>query len=98
MSVTCLLSMMTEMKGNEMQKMKETVLEYVIDEYIEEDGDEIGTDSPLISSGIVDSFSMVSLKRFLETKYRIALSDEEATPEAFDTVDSICKLVQKHLG
>jgi len=90
--------MMTEMKGNEMQKMKETVLEYVIDEYIEEDGDEIGTDSPLISSGIVDSFSMVSLKRFLETKYHIALSDEEATPEAFDTVDSICKLVQKHLG
>ncbi len=82
-----------------MDKMKEVVLEYVIDEYIDEDDDEeVGVDSPLISSGIVDSFSMVSLKRFLENKYKVRLSDEEATPEAFDTVTSICSLVQKHLG
>lgn len=89
---------MTEMKGNEMEKMKDVVLEYVIAEYIDDDEDEIGTDSPLISSGIVDSFSMVSLKRFLETNYSISLPDDEATPEAFDTVDSICELVKKHLG
>lgn len=81
-----------------MDEMKDVVLEYVIDEYIDEDEDEIGTDSPLISSGIVDSFSMVSLKRFLETQYSITLPDDEATPEAFDTVDSICELVKKHLG
>jgi acyl carrier protein len=41
---------------------------------------------------------MVSLKRFLENRYKISLPDDEATPEAFDTVNSICKLVQKHLG
>jgi len=82
-----------------MDEMKEIVLEYIVDEYLDEDeGDEVSYDSPLISSGIVDSFSMVSLKRFLESKYRITLPDEEATPEAFDTVNSICRLVQKHLG
>jgi len=82
-----------------MDDMKEKVLEYIIDEYLDEDDeDDVSYDSPLISSGIVDSFSMVSLKRFLENKYSIKLSDEEATPEAFDTVDSICRLVSKHLG
>jgi acyl carrier protein len=82
-----------------MDEMKETVLEYVIDEYVDEDDDEEVTyDTPLISSGIVDSFSMVSLKVFLEKKYGIKLPDDEATPEAFDTVNSICLLVQKHLG
>jgi len=82
-----------------MDEMKEVVLEYITDEYLDEDDeDEVSYDSPLISSGIVDSFSMVSLKRFLETKYSIKLSDEEATPEAFDTVNSICILVGKHLG
>jgi acyl carrier protein len=86
-------------KGADMGEMKEIVLEYIIDEYLDEDDeDEVSYDSPLISSGIVDSFSMVSLKRFLENKYKITLPDEEATPEAFDTVNSICKLVQKHLG
>jgi len=82
-----------------MAEMKDTVLEYVINEYIDEDdGVEVTYDTPLISSGIVDSFSMVSLKVFLEKKYSIKLPDEEATPEAFDTVNSIVKLVQKHQG
>ena len=82
-----------------MEEMKEAILEYIIEEYLDEDDDdEVGFDSPLISSGIVDSFSMVSLKVFLEKKFQIKLSDDEATPEAFDTVDKICVLVNKHLG
>ena len=82
-----------------MSEMHEAVLEYVIDEYVDEDDDlEVGIDTPLISSGIVDSFSMVSLKVFLEKKYKISLPDSEATPEAFDTVKSICELVKKHTG
>ena len=82
-----------------MEEMKEAILEYIVDEYLDEDDDdEVGFDSPLISSGIVDSFSMVSLKVFLEKRFQIKLPDDEATPEAFDTVDSICVLVNKHLG
>jgi len=80
-------------------EMKDMVLEYVIDEYVDEDDDvDVTFDTPLISSGIVDSFSMVSLKVFLEKKFKISLPDSEATPEAFDTVDSICTLVRKHQG
>ncbi len=82
-----------------MAEMKDVVLEYVIDEYVDEDDDlEVGVDSPLISSGIVDSFSMVSLKIFLEKKYDIKLPDDEATPDAFDTVTKIVELVKKHQG
>jgi len=81
-----------------MADMKDVVLEYIIDEYVDEDDDiEMTYDTPLISSGIVDSFSMVSLKIFLEKKYSIRLPDEEATPEAFDTVNSIVELVKNHL-
>ncbi len=82
-----------------MAEMKDVVLEYIIDEYVDEDDDlEVGVDSPLISSGIVDSFSMVSLKVFLERKYDIKLPNEEATPEAFDTVTKIVELVKKYQG
>ncbi len=84
---------------SELNEMQEAILEYVIDEYVDEDDDdEVTIDTPLISSGIVDSFSMVSLKVFLEKKYQIKLPDDEATPEAFDTVNSIIVLVKKHLG
>jgi len=78
-------------------EITENVLEYVVDEYVEEDDDlEIDADTPLITSGIVDSFSMVSLKAFLEKTYSITLPDAEATPEAFNTVASIVALVKKH--
>lgn len=76
--------------------LEEIVTEYVSDEYLEEDDDEIDLDSPLISAGIVDSFSMVSLKAFLENKYAIKIPDEKATPEAFDTVRKICALVREY--
>jgi len=78
--------------------VKDVILEYIKNEYIDEDEvDEITLDehTPLISSGIVDSFSMVSLKRFLEKKYAISIADEDATPQAFDTVASIIDLVSK---
>ena len=82
-----------------MDEMHKVVLDYVIDEYLEEDEDEeIGVDSPLISAGIVDSFSMVSLKLFLEQKYDVKIPDEKASPEAFDTVRSICDVVTSIKG
>jgi acyl carrier protein len=78
-----------------MDDLKDVVLEYVKEEYLEDDDDDISYDSPLISGGIVDSFSMVSLKRFLENKYNISIPDDDATPEAFDSVDKIAELVKK---
>ncbi len=80
-----------------MEDMKELVLEYVINEYQEDEDDEITFDTPLISGGFVDSFSMVSLKVFLEKKFKIQIPDDKATPEAFDSVNKIVILVEKYL-
>jgi acyl carrier protein len=79
-----------------MDEMQLVVLEYVKEEYVDDEDEEVTPETPLISSGLVDSFSMVSLKTFVEKKYGIKLPDEEATPEAFDTVNSIVELVRKH--
>ena len=82
------------------EEMKDIVLEYVKNEYLEEDDEEteVGYDTPLISGGIVDSFSMVSLKVFLEKKYKIQIPDAKATPEVFDSVNKICALVREFAG
>ena len=81
-----------------MDDMTQAILEYVRREYLDDDeADEVvlAPDTRLISGGIVDSFSMVSLKRFLEKTYAIAIPDADATPEAFDTVDGIAALVRR---
>ena len=80
----------------EMDDLRRVVREYVVKEYVEEGVDiDITDTTPLISGGIVDSFSMVSLKRFLEKKYAIKIPDAQATPDAFDSVTRIADLVAR---
>jgi acyl carrier protein len=79
-----------------MESVKDLVLNYVKNEYIEEGDDRvIEYDTPLITGGIVDSFSMVSLLVFLETKFNIKIPDSKATPEAFDSVNNIVALLKE---
>lgn len=79
-----------------MDEVTQVVRDYIIREYLEEgDEREITETTPLISGGIVDSFSMVSLRRFLEKRYSIRIPDADATPDAFDTVQRIVALVQR---
>jgi acyl carrier protein len=79
------------------EEIKDLVLQYVIKEYIEDEDAEITFDTPLISSGYVDSFSMVSLLVFLENKFKIRIPSSKATPEAFDSVNNIVALVNQYL-
>jgi acyl carrier protein len=79
-----------------MDEISKVVCDYIIKEYVQEgDEQEITETTPLISSGLVDSFSMVSLLRFLEKKYEIHIPDAAATPQAFDTVERIVGLVRR---
>lgn len=78
------------------EDIKKLIIDYVTREYLEEDAeDEINESTPLISSGIVDSFSMVSLKTFLEKKFNIKIPDEKATTDAFDSVNNIIELLKE---
>ena len=78
------------------EDLKKTIIDYVKHEYLEdEDEEEIDENTPLISSGIVDSFSMVSLKTFLEKKFEIKIPDEKATTDAFDSVKNIIELLKE---
>ena len=79
------------------EEIRKVVLDFVIKEYCEDD-EGLTYDSPLITGGVVDSFTMVTLKRFLEIKYKIAIPDSRATPKAFDTVNSIADLVLEFIS
>jgi acyl carrier protein len=77
-----------------MDTLKDAIRAFIVREYVEDDDRKITDSTPLISGGIVDSFSMVSLKRFLERSNGITIPDAVATIEAFDSVDRIAALVR----
>ena len=79
-------------------EMKDLVRNYILKEYLEDEDIEINFDTPLISSGYIDSFSMVSLLIFLEKKFKIKIPPSKATPDAFDSVNKIVDLVNQYVG
>jgi acyl carrier protein len=85
------------MENIKQEEIKEIVLNYVKKEYVDDDDLVITYDTPLISGGIVDSFSMVSLLIFIERKFNIKIPPAKATPEAFDNVNNIFALINQHL-
>ncbi|MFH2054350.1 MAG: acyl carrier protein [bacterium] len=82
------------------KQAEQAIIDFVKREFLEEDDEDLEVDgsTPLISSGIVDSFSMVSLKTFVEKKFGVQIPDAKATPEAFDTVDKIIGLLDEMKG
>ena len=72
------------------------ILDYITREYADAlQGALIDANTPLISSGLIDSLSMVSLKVFLDNSYRVHISDAEASAEAFDSVSALVALLRR---
>jgi acyl carrier protein len=53
-------------------------------------------DDPLISSGLIDSLSILKLISRLETKLGIRISTDNLQPDDFESVDYIVDTVLRH--
>ena len=56
---------------------------------------QIAPGEPLISSGLIDSFSLVDLALFIEDSFGVRIDDAELTADVFDTLDQLVKLIQE---
>jgi acyl carrier protein len=58
-----------------------------------------GHDTPLLGAiPEFDSMAVVAVVTALEERLGIAFDDEEITAEAFETVGSLCALVERKMG
>ncbi len=48
----------------------------------------------LISSGLIDSFSLVDLALLVEEKFGVRIDDSELNAETFDTLEQLAALIQ----
>ena len=78
--------------------MKDEIIEYIVDEYVEEEDVEIDENTSLIKDGIIDSFSIVALRNWLQKQYAITIPDELGTVDNFETVNKIIELVNSRKG
>lgn len=66
---------------------------YITSELLKNPDREIAPDEPLISGGIVDSFSLVDLALFVEENFGVRIDDTELNAETFDTLNELADLI-----
>ena len=78
------------------EQMRDKVLAYIKREYIEDEdeAEDLEADTPLIESGLIDSFSITSIRDWLERTFEIKIPDEQGTVDNFASVNAIISLVQ----
>lgn len=55
-------------------------------------------DEELISSGLIDSFSLVDVALWVENTYGVKLQDNQLNANTFDTVAQLADLIQSQQG
>ncbi len=72
--------------------------QYITGEILKDPSLDIADDEPLISSGLVDSFSLVDLGLFVEKAFGVRLHDSELNADTFDTLAALAALVEARRG
>jgi acyl carrier protein len=54
----------------------------------------LAADEALISSGLIDSFSLVDLALFIEQQFGVRIEDSELNAETFDTLAQLAAIIE----
>jgi acyl carrier protein len=77
-----------------MSEFQTVIGEYIASKILKQPKRRIRFDEPLISSGLVDSFSLVDLALFVEDRFGVHLDDTELNAQTFDSLDQLASLIQ----
>lgn len=54
----------------------------------------IPADQPLLSSGLIDSFSLMDLALYVEDTFGVRIEDTELNADTFDTLNQLSRLIE----
>jgi len=71
------------------------IAKYIAAQILKQPERSISNSEALISSGLIDSFSLVDLALFIEDTYGVHIDDTELNADTFDTLDQLAALIQQ---
>lgn len=67
---------------------------YIAAQILKQPGRKIGVDESLISSGLIDSFSLMDLALFVEDTFGVRIEDTELNSNTFDNLTQLTSLIE----
>jgi len=74
-------------------EMIQTLTSFISSDILKKNDNSIEADEALISSGLVDSFSLVDLALFVEDTYGVIIDDTELNADTFDTPRQLAEII-----
>jgi acyl carrier protein len=71
-----------------------TLEQYIATKILKQPNRKISPDEALISSGMIDSFSLMDLALFVEDTYGVRIEDTELNAESFDSLNQLSSLIE----
>ena len=71
-----------------------TIGKFIAEKILKQPNKEIKPDEALISSGLIDSFSLMDLALFVEDTFGVKIEDTELNAETFDSLDQLATLIE----
>ena len=67
---------------------------FIATKILKQPGRSISENEPLISSGLIDSFSLMDLALFVEDTFGVRIEDTELNADAFDNLTQLTALIE----
>jgi acyl carrier protein len=71
-----------------------TLEKYIAAQVLKQPGRKIKPEEPLLSSGLIDSFSLMDLALFVEDTFGVRIEDTELNANTFDTLTQLAGLIE----
>ncbi len=69
------------------------IAKFIAEKILKQPNKVISADESLISSGLIDSFSLMDLALFIEDTFSVRVEDTELNAETFDTLNQLAALI-----
>ena len=67
---------------------------HIATQILKQPGRKLAADEPLISSGLIDSFSLMDLALFVEDTFGVRIEDTELNANTFDNLTQLASLIE----
>ncbi len=78
-----------------MSEIRSTIADFIAAEILKDPNRVIMPEEALISSGLIDSFSLVDLALFIEDSFGVRIDDSELSADVFDSLDQLVDLISR---
>lgn len=78
------------MSDNTMSKLSS----FITSEILKQPGRDLAPEAPLLSSGLIDSFSLMDIALYVEDTFGVRIEDTDLNAETFDSIKELADLIE----